>query len=80
MPLKIWNKTGASVAGKGNVKTQKLLMQAKDFWVDDAREVMSDLIGRGVFMESLSNLLVIDERIRVSKKWNIKDFTKSFYL
>jgi hypothetical protein len=56
------------VAGKGNVKTQKLLMQAKDFWVDDAREVMSDLIGRGVFMESLSNLLVIDERIRVSKQ------------
>jgi hypothetical protein len=56
------------VAGKGNVKTQKLLMQAKDFWVDDAREVMSDLIGRGVFMESLSNLLVIDERIWVSKQ------------
>jgi hypothetical protein len=43
-------------------------MQAKDFWVDDAREVMSDLIGRGVFMESLSNLLVIDERIWVSKQ------------
>jgi hypothetical protein len=39
---------------------------------------MSDLIGRGVFMESLSNLLVIDERIWVSKQWNIKDFTKSF--